>query len=111
MRKAHCSRLYRTYASAQRELRTQTVPTVGSMRWGDGRDRMSDVPRSAIDRRTPVEELPEFLSPEEFRAYVGISRSTVYELLRKAEIPHVKFGRCIRIPKAALHMSSAGEVK
>lgn len=56
----------------------------------------------AIRRQTPFEDLPEFLSPEEFRAYVGLSRSTVYDLLRRAEVPHVKFGRCIRIPKSAL---------
>jgi excisionase family DNA binding protein len=58
-----------------------------------------------IDRRTPLADLPEFLSPEEFRTYVGISRSTVYDLLRRDEIPHLKFGRCIRIPKAALQRS------
>jgi excisionase family DNA binding protein len=63
----------------------------------------------AIDRRTPISDLPEFLSPEEFMQYVGLSRSTTYDLLRRDEIPHVRFGRCIRIPKAALHMRS--EVK
>jgi excisionase family DNA binding protein len=58
----------------------------------------------SIDRRTPISDLPEFLSPEEFRAYVGIARSTVYDLLRRAEIPHIKYGRCIRIPKSALRV-------
>ena len=58
--------------------------------------------RSPIDRSTPLEELPEFLSPEEFRAYLGLSRSTVYELLRRREIPSRRFGKCIRIPKSAL---------
>jgi excisionase family DNA binding protein len=57
---------------------------------------------AAIDRRTPVAELPEFLSPEEFMHYMGISRSTVYDLLRRDEIPHVRLGRCIRIPKSAV---------
>jgi excisionase family DNA binding protein len=56
----------------------------------------------ALDRRTPVADLPEFLSPEEFRTYVGLSRSTVYDLLRRREIPHCRFGKCIRIPKSAL---------
>ena len=55
-----------------------------------------------IDRRARVEELPEFLSPEEFRLYVGLGRSTIYDLLRRDEIPHVRFGRVIRIPKSAL---------
>lgn len=57
---------------------------------------------SAVERRTPLADLPELLSPDEFRAYTGIGRSTVYDLLRRGEIPHLKFGRCIRIPKAAL---------
>lgn len=63
---------------------------------------------TTFDRHTPVEDLPEFLSPEEFRGYLGISRSTIYELLRKAEIPCVRFGRCIRIPKTALRRPPAG---
>ena len=59
-----------------------------------------------VTRTTPIRELPEFLSPEEFRNYVGLGRSTVYDLLRRHEIPHVKFGRCIRIPKTALRCAS-----
>jgi len=59
----------------------------------------------------PFDELPEFLSPEEFRAYVGISRTTIYDLLRRDAIPPVKFGRCIRIPKWALQSKTTGGVK
>ena len=55
-----------------------------------------------IDRTTPVEALPEFLSPEEFRAYVGIGRATCYELIRRGEVPCLRFGRLIRIPKSVL---------
>ncbi len=55
-----------------------------------------------VTRTTPISELPEYLSPQEFRDYVGLGRSTVYDLLRRDEIPHVKFGRCSRIPKTAL---------
>lgn len=56
----------------------------------------------------PVEMLPEFLSPEEFRRVVGIGRSTCYDLLRRGEIPHLRFGRIIRIPKAALQTTPSG---
>ena len=63
------------------------------------------MPMTPIDRRTPVADLPEYLTPDEFRAYVGLSRSTVYDLLRRQEIPSVRFGRCIRIPKTALQRS------
>ena len=55
-----------------------------------------------MTRTTPTSELPEYLSPQEFSDYVGLGRSTVYDLLRRDEIPHVKFGRCIGIPKTAL---------
>ena len=67
--------------------------------------------RPAIDRRTPLEALPEFLSPEEFRAYVGLGRSTIYDLLRRRAIPWVNFGRCIRIPKSALRADRLVAVK
>ena len=50
----------------------------------------------------PYDELPEFLSPEEFGAYLRLGRNTVYDLLRRDAMPHVRFGRTIRIPKAAL---------
>jgi excisionase family DNA binding protein len=64
---------------------------------------------AAIDRRTPYEELPEFLSPEEYQQYVNVSRSTVYHLLRCHRLPHVSVGRQKRIPKSVL--KAEGEVK
>jgi excisionase family DNA binding protein len=54
------------------------------------------------DRTIPYDELPEYLTPAEVRVYLNLSRNTVYELLRRNEIGHVKFGRAIRIPKTAL---------
>lgn len=51
----------------------------------------------------PYEQLPEYLTPDEFRAYMRISRNGVYELLHRGEIPHMRLGRMIRIPKSALH--------
>jgi excisionase family DNA binding protein len=61
-----------------------------------------------LNRQTPIDDLPEFLSPEEFRRYVGLGRSTVYDLLRRDELPHVRFGRVIKIHKSVL---LAGKVK
>ena len=59
-------------------------------------------PPSHVTRQTPYEDLPQFLSVEEFRTFVGIGRSTVYDLLRREAIPFVRFGRVLRIPKTAL---------
>lgn len=74
----------------------------------DSHKLVADMRTRTIDRETPIAELPEFLSPEEFRTYLGLSRSTVYDLLQRDEIPHRRFGRCIRIPKSALQLSGPG---
>ena len=55
-----------------------------------------------VSRTTPVEALPELLTPEEFRTVAGLGRATTYELIRSGQIPSVRFGRVIRIPKSAL---------
>jgi excisionase family DNA binding protein len=58
--------------------------------------------RETITSQTNFDDLPEFLTVEEIRAYLRLGRSTVYELLRQGELPHVRFGRAIRVPKTAL---------
>ena len=63
---------------------------------------MHDEDSPGIDRTVPYDRLPEFLTPDELRAYLGLSRNGVYALLQRDEIPHVRFGRLIRIPKTAL---------
>ena len=59
-----------------------------------------------MTRQTPFEQLPEYLTPEEFTAYMHLGRNTTYDLLRRGDIPHVRYGRTIRIPKAALAQTS-----
>jgi excisionase family DNA binding protein len=54
------------------------------------------------NRTVPYDDLPEYLTPAEVQAYLSISRNTVYELLHRNQIHHVRFGRLIRVPKAAL---------
>jgi excisionase family DNA binding protein len=58
--------------------------------------------RETITCQTNFDDLPEFLTVEEIRAYLRLGRSTIYELLRRGELPHVRFGRAIRVPKTAL---------
>lgn len=64
--------------------------------------RSGEEARAKINRSTPVDALPEFLSPEEFWTYLGLGRATCYELVRRGEIPSIRFGHVIRIPKSAL---------
>jgi excisionase family DNA binding protein len=55
-----------------------------------------------LDIRPTFEHLPDWLSPEEARRYLGLSRTSIYELLRSNAISHKKFGRRILIPKEVL---------
>jgi excisionase family DNA binding protein len=55
--------------------------------------------KSAPPRYT---DLPDLLTPDDARAFLQISRNTMYELLRTEKIRSIRFGKLIRIPKAAL---------
>jgi len=47
-------------------------------------------------------QLPDILTVEEAAAFLRVGRSSAYEAIRTKQIPHIKIGRLIRIPKAAL---------
>jgi excisionase family DNA binding protein len=76
-----------------------------------GNDKVEMAAPAAISRSVPYEELPEFLTPDELCGYLALSRNTVYELLRRQEIPHVRFGRLIRVPKTALLIDRQRDVR
>ncbi len=57
---------------------------------------------AVIDRQTSFENLPELLTPAEARAFLGFSRSTMYQLIRKGEISARRIGRKIFVCKATL---------
>jgi excisionase family DNA binding protein len=44
---------------------------------------------------------------EEAASILRISRGSAYEAVRQGEIPSVKIGRCIRVPRAALEAKLA----
>ena len=55
-----------------------------------------------ITRDTKWEMLPDYLTPAEARAYLNLGRSTLYDLVRRGELPAVRFGKVLRIPREAL---------
>lgn len=61
-----------------------------------------------ITRHTRFEDLPDLLSVEEVRAYLGLGRSTMYELIRRKELDHIRFGRVIRVPRTSIERIIAG---
>lgn len=44
----------------------------------------------------------DMLTVSEAAAYLRISRDLAYELVRRTELPHVRLGRVIRVPKFGL---------
>lgn len=54
------------------------------------------------NHKPSFDRLPDWVSPEEVRVFLGLGRATVYELIRSHQLPSRKFGRQIRIPKDAL---------
>jgi excisionase family DNA binding protein len=55
-----------------------------------------------ITRNTPYDDLPELMRPYEVQVWLGISRTAIYDLLRRDELPSRRFGRQLFIPKTAL---------
>jgi excisionase family DNA binding protein len=45
---------------------------------------------------------PDVLTVDEAAALLRISRGKAYEAVRTGEVPSVRVGRCIRIPRVAL---------
>ena len=49
-----------------------------------------------------LEDLPLVLTTEEAARYLRVSRGSAYEAVRTGQIPSIKIGRSIRIPRHAL---------
>lgn len=48
------------------------------------------------------EEVPAIMSVPEAARFLGVGRNTVYDAVRRGEIPSIRFGRQIRIPRHGL---------
>ena len=57
-----------------------------------------------INRKTPFTDLPELLTPMEVRAFLGLSRNTIYRMIESGELPSRRFRQRLFVPKAALMM-------
>jgi excisionase family DNA binding protein len=55
-----------------------------------------------VTPQTPLEELPQFLTVEEWRTFMRIGRSSAYDLIRQGFVPSVRWGRVVRIPREAV---------
>ena len=55
-----------------------------------------------ISRQTPYDELPSRLTVSEYQAATGTGRGTVYEAVQRGEVPAIRIGRRLLIPREAL---------
>jgi excisionase family DNA binding protein len=55
-----------------------------------------------VTPQTPLEDLPQFLTVEEWRIFMRIGRSSAYDLIRRGVVPAVKWGRTVRISREAV---------
>jgi excisionase family DNA binding protein len=62
---------------------------------------------TTITRKTPWQDLPEWLSTEEVAAILGIDRWSVYQHVHQGLIPHRRFGKRILIPKSYVDPANA----
>jgi excisionase family DNA binding protein len=64
------------------------------------------VPKPVIvTPQTPLEDLPQFLTVEEWRTFMRIGRSSAYDLIRQGLVPSIRWGRTVRIPREAVMRS------
>ena len=54
------------------------------------------------DQNQRLEDLPDTLTVEETAGVLRISRNSAYEAIRRREIPALKLGRRVVVPKRAL---------
>lgn len=55
-----------------------------------------------ISRQTAYDDLPSRLTVPEYQAATGLGRGTVYDAVQRGELPVLRVGRRILIPREAL---------
>jgi excisionase family DNA binding protein len=55
-----------------------------------------------ITRLTPASDLPELLRVEEATAWLDVGQHFVRELIARGELPSVRIGRLVRVPRWSL---------
>jgi excisionase family DNA binding protein len=53
----------------------------------------------SVTPQTKIEDLPQFLTVEEWRTWMRIGRSSAYDLIRRGIVPAVRWGRTVRISR------------
>ena len=49
-----------------------------------------------------LDDLPDVMTVQECARFLGVGKNTAYEAIRRVELPAVRIGRRLLVPKAAL---------
>jgi excisionase family DNA binding protein len=58
--------------------------------------------RAIVNRRTPLNDLPELLHVEEAADWLDVKPGLLYSLIRRGDFHAVRFGRKLRISRESL---------
>ena len=75
------------------------MPVVSPSRRGGG----SGEPAPHPVPPTSGSDVPWLLDSREVARLLGISRTKTFQMMARAELPAVRIGRCVRVPREALH--------
>ena len=57
---------------------------------------------AVVTRSTAYRDLPQYLTVAEVCTVLSLGKTTVYDLIRRGDLPARRFGRALRVPRAAL---------
>jgi excisionase family DNA binding protein len=81
-------------------------PTAGLERregvWGTGADPVPHADRPAGSHGAARSEQKVLLDRRDVARLLGLGRTKVFEMMARSELPVIRIGRCVRVPREAL---------
>ena len=81
-------------------------PTTGMDRrggvWGTGADPVPRTDRPAGPHGAARSEQKVLLDSRDVARLLGLGRTKVFEMMARSELPVIRIGRCVRVPREAL---------
>ena len=82
------------------------VPELGMERrggvWGTGADPVPHSDRPALSHDAARSEQKVLLDSRDVSRLLGLGRTKVFEMMARSELPVIRIGRCVRVPRDAL---------
>jgi len=70
--------------------------------WGSGADPVPHSDRPALSHDAARSEQKVLLDSRDVARLLGLGRTKVFEMMARSELPVIRIGRCVRVPRDAL---------